>query len=136
MIKNLIIPSWVKVLPLMGAVALSGYLYISNVSLSSSLTASENDLKSLQEDYDLNTLAYTTLLRDFKSQADRVTELFTKNSEIQQTNNELKGELNGYRGREKTLIKKPTLMERRINSGTSEWLRDMESATSHSDSAE
>lgn len=70
------------------------------------------------------------MLEAFQNQALRLEELSGARIVLQENNNVLQAELEGYKGREEVVKAKPELVERRANSAVADLMQQYKCATS------
>ncbi|QJT71172.1 hypothetical protein GR11A_00135 [Vibrio phage vB_VcorM_GR11A] len=107
-----------------------GYFYVRNLQNTNSKLSSDLVVEQLK----VTTLETTVKTLELQRDNDqRASQLIAEAYTDQRTENRrLQDELDNYRGRENTLIKKPTLVERRINLATDRVFNDVECATTGS----
>lgn len=135
-ITGKVIKKYIAALPYVLVVLLCSYLYISKVNTEKELITTEQSLVDSQKEADsLNTKlilkieSENKLLGEVESQNEKVINLLEESREITEINQELRSKLDSFKGRENVLIKKPTLVERRVNNGTHRIMQSISNET-------
>lgn len=123
------LPSWIKYLPLIALISVSGYLYWQNKSLQ------ENNIelsKSVAEEQRRNSLLSFQLEEQSQRayrQAQRLEKLQGATRVAEEENNRLKGILDSYRGKEEIAVENTEDIERRANDALRSLLLEYECKT-------
>ncbi len=111
-------------------ITVAGTLYYLNQNLTTSLEEKERQIVKLEESNKSLQSTMQDLQNNFERQALRLEKLSGDSRVLQEINNQLRNELGGYKDREKVVVAKPELIQRRTNDAVDKLMREYECSTS------